>query len=453
VVVSREITRLEQSSVLLTVTVSKEDVSSQYNDLLSGYSKDLQIPGFRKGKVPREVLERKFGSSLKDEALSRIVEKSMVEVFADESFPPAEKPLAYSQPQLKETPALVLGEDLQFSFIYDVYPTVKVEAWKGFSVEIPDAGVTDEDVDRELESIRNRNSIVQDKDDDAGAEAGDVVTINYLELSESGDPLEETKREDFAFTLGSGYSMYKFDEEIKGMKRGETRDFEKIYPEDFIDKELAGRTVKLRVFMKELKSRILPELDDDLAQDVDEKFSTLEDLKADIRERFAKNLEKQLRTMALNGLLEKLMESSPAEIPESMIRMEILARWRNVVRQLNTTPDNALENLENSGAVFDEMTAEWRPDVIKALHSRLIVETLLEEQNFTVTDEEVEQEIVALSEKGRASLEELKNYYEQNENIREYLRQEIKERKLFDILLAENTVTKGKQEKYLDLVE
>jgi trigger factor len=452
VAVSKEITRLEQSSAKLTVTIGKEDVSSQYDELLAGYSKSLQMPGFRKGKVPREVLERKFGASLKEEALSRIIEKSVAEIFQDENFLPADKPLPYSQPKLQEMPALNFGEDLQFSLTYDVLPTVKVETWKGLSVEVPDAGVTDEDIDRELELIRNRNAIVQDKDDDAFAADGDVVTVSYLELSESGEPLEETKREDFAFTLGSGYNMYRFDEEIKGMKKGEARDFEKIYPEDFIDKELAGRTIKLRVSLTALKSKILPELNDDLAQDVDEKYKTLEDLKADIRERFTKNLDKRLRDLTLNSLLEKIMETAPVELPESMIRVELDARWRNMARQLQTTAEELPALMGSPDTAYEDITSKWRPDVTKALHSRLIVETLMEEQNFAVTDEEVTQEIAALAETNGMSIEEIEKYYEQD-GMQDYLKQDIKERKLFDILIAENTIVKGKQEKYLDLVQ
>jgi trigger factor len=243
--------------------------------------------------------------------------------------------------------------------------------------------------------------------------------------------------------------MYRFDEEIKGMKSGETREFDKTYPEGFIDKELAGRTVKLRVSLTALKSKILPELDDDLAQDVDEKYKTLEELKADIRERLTKHLDQRLRSLTLDSLLEKIMESSPVELPESMIRMELEVRWRNMARQLQTTPEDLLGSPDVS---YEAILDQWRPGVIKALHSRLIVETLVEEQNFAVTDEELEQEILTLAETSGSPIEEVKNYYGQGSR-REYLKQDIKERKFFELLLAENTVVKGKQEKYLDLVQ
>jgi trigger factor len=146
------------------------------------------------------------------------------------------------------------------------------------------------------------------------------------------------------------------------------------------------------------------------------------------------------------------MESAPVEIPESMIRIELDSRWRNMARQFQTTPEELLKILGVSGKSYEDITSEWRPDVIKALHSRLIVEKLMEEQNFTATDEEMEQQIATLSEESGSSVEEIKNYYEQD-TMKEYLKQDIKERKLFDLLLAENTVTKGKKEKYLDLAQ
>ncbi|GHV74948.1 trigger factor [Spirochaetia bacterium] len=450
--ISKEITRLEHSSVKLAVTVGKDDVRTQYDELLAEYSKNIQIPGFRKGKAPKNVLERKFGSALKGEALGRIVEKSIGEVFEDESFSAKDKPLPYSTPRLDEEPTLDLDADLRFSLTYDVLPDVKVAAWKGLEVEAPDVSVTDEDISRELETVRDRNAIVQDKDDGDAAVKDDVVTVDYQELTDAGEPQEATKREDFVFTLGTGYNRYKFDDDVVGMKKGETKDIVKTYSEEIADRDLAGKTIKLRVTLTALKKKILPELDDDLAQDVDEKFKTLDDLKASIRERLTKTLEKRLRDIKLNNLLEKMMEGTPVELPESMIRIEIESRWRNMARQFQTTPEELLKLLGASGKTYDNITAEWRPDVVKALHSRLIVESLIEEQGLTATDEDLTKELEKLAEETGSPLDDVKKYYEQ-EQMREYLKEEIKENKLFDLMLAENTIKKGKQEKYLDIVK
>jgi trigger factor len=442
---------MDQSRVKLAITVDNNDVRSQYDDLVSSYRKTLHIPGFRPGKVPQDVLERKLGDALKGEALGKIIENSMTELFEDDSFPKEDRPLPYSSPQLQDEPALDLGTDLNFSVIYDVLPAIHLGTWKGLELEIPDIRLTDEDINRDLDAIRDRNAVVFDKDDDALAVMGDVVTVNYAELSDTGEVLAGTAREDFVFTLGSGYNIFKFDGEIGGMKKGETKDIEKSYPDDFDDTELAGKRKKIQVTLTALKEKRLPDLDDDLAQDVDEKFTTLEDLKNDVKERLTRDLEKQLRTVKINKLLEKIMETTPVELPESMIRIELDARWRNLARRFNVAPAELDKMMAQSGQNPESVREEWRHEAIKALHSRLIVETLLEDLGFEASDEELEKEYETLAAETKVSLEEVKKYYTQ-ENMQEYLREDMKERKLYDFLFAENKFIPGPQGSYLDLV-
>jgi trigger factor len=451
VAITKEITPLEHSSIKLTVTVDKEDTRSQYDELVSDYCKSLHIPGFRPGKTPREVLERKLGDALKGDALGKIIEKSIVAVFEDEDFPQENRPLPYSNPQLQDEPSLNLEADLVFSVIYDIFPKITLGTWKGLELEIPQVRLTEEDLSRELDVIRERNAIVLDKDDDAPAVKDDVVTVNYSELSDTGEPLPGTAREDFVFTLGSGYNFFKFDDEIIGMKKDETRDIEKTYPDDFENEELAGKHKKIRVTLTALKEKKLPDLDDDLAQDVDEKFTTLEDLKTNVRERLTRNLEKSLREIKINKLLEKIMETTPVDLPESMIRLELDSRWRNLARRFNVPPAELEKTITRSGQEAETIREGWRTDVIKAIHSRLIVETLTEDLGFTVSDEELEKEYETMAGETDAPMEEIKQYYAK-ENMLEYLKEDIKERKLYDRLFAENKFTPGPMEHYLDLV-
>jgi len=449
VTVTKEITRLEKSSVKLSVTVGKDDVLSEYDALLSEYTKSIQLPGFRKGKVPRDVLIRKFADALKGEALGKIIEKSLGEIFEDENFPRGDRPLPYSTPRVEEEPKLDLEKDLQFSVIYDVLPAVKVEKWEGIEVEVPDVSVSEEDLARELEVIRDRNSIVLDKDEDAAAASGDVVTVDYSELTE-GDPVDSYDREDFSFTLGSGYNIYKFDDEITGMKKGETREFTKTYPEDFPDAGLAGKTKKLKVTLTALKEKKLPDLDDDLAQDVDEKFETLDDLKNSIRERLNKELESRLRSIKLNKILEKIMENTPVEVPESMTRMELDSRWRNLARRFNTDSNGLYKIMGNSTEQAESIIESWKPEAVKALHSRLIVETLIEELKLEASDEEVEKEIERQALESGSEPEEVRKYYEE-EMMREYLKEDIKESKFFDLLLEKSIIKAGEKVNYMEL--
>jgi trigger factor len=451
VTVNREITRLEKSNVKLVLTVPRDEVRTQYNDLLNDYGKKIQMPGFRRGKVPREVLIRKFGEALKSEALTRIMEASVSEVFQDENLGREDKPLPYSTPQIQEKPEFDLDADLTFSMVYDVLPKVTVGGWKGLEAEIPDVSIGDEDLARELEELRERNAIVLDRSDAEAARKNDVVTVNYREVGENGETLPNSERQDFVFTLGSGYNVYKFDDEIVGMKKGETREFVKTWPADEADPVLAGQTKKLSVSLTALKEKQLPVLDDDFAQDVDEKYKTLEDLKKSIREKLDRNLERRLRDLKVSRLLEKIMETSPVIIPESMIRMELESRWRNLARSFNTSVEEITAMMEKSGKTAEEIQDEWRPNAEKALHSRLIVETLMEEQKFEISAEELEKEMEKLAAESGTALEEIKKYYEQ-ENMKEYLREDIRERRLYDLLLAENTIKKGNKTKYLEFM-
>jgi trigger factor len=437
----------------MTVTIGKEDVRSEYDVVLSEYGKTVQIPGFRKGKVPRDVLIRKFGDAFNQETLGRILEKAAEEIFADEAFPAEDRPLPYSRPRIEDEPeTLNIDEDLVFSMTYDVLPRVTVGKHKDLEVEVPDAELTDEDISRELEAIRERNAIILDRDEEAPAVLNDVVTVNYTELSDSGEPVAGSERQDFVFTLGSFHNSYKFDDEITGMKKGETRDIEKTYPADFDDADLAGKTKKIRVTLSALKEKKLPDLDDDLAQDVDEKYKTLEDLKASVRDRLVKNLDRQIREISISRLLEKILETTPVDVPESMIRIELNGRWRNLARQFGVDAEELAGRMEASGNGPEPILEEWRPHAIKALQSRLIVETLIRDLAIAASEEETERELETIAQETGTPPEEVKKYYEP-ENTRELLTENIKERKLFDLLLSENTIKKGKMEKYLDLVQ
>ena len=443
--ITKELKRLEKSNVSLSVTVPKEDVRSHYNEMIGEYTKEMQLPGFRKGKVPREVLERKFGDALKDDALGRVMESALQEIFKDENLPRNERPLPYSTPELQGKPEFDLDKDLQFAVTYDVLPEVKIGQWKGLTVEYPYAEVEEKDIGKELEEIRERNAIVMDRDDSAAARNGDVVTIDYQFYEENGEKNPDMHRKDFAFTIGSGTNVYKFDDDIIGMKKGETKEFTKTFEKDHFDTALAGNSRKIQVTLTALKEKKLPELDDDLAQDVDEKFKTLDDLKNSIKDKLTKTLEYRLRERKLSELLKKIMENTPVVLPESMIKAEIEGRWRRLARYYNMNAETIAQMMSG-----EEKSKEWRDAAEKALHSRLIIETLMEEQKVEVSDNDIEEEFKSIAAANGADIEEVKKHY--NEEAVFYLKEDIREKKITDMMFAENSLKQGKKENYLDFM-
>jgi trigger factor len=451
--VSKTITRLEKSNVRLNLTVPKEDALSQYQELLKNYAKNVQIPGFRKGKVPQNVLEMKFGEALKGEALGKIIEKAIEEVFGDENLPKDERPLPYAQPRMEDEPKLDFDNDLAFSLVYDVMPSVSVGQWKGLEAEVPDVAVSDEDIARELEELRDRNAFVLDRDEAAEARLGDVATLTYCMLDDSGNALPDSGRDDFSFTLGSGQNNFDFDNDIVGMKKGETKDITKTYGTDEKNPmPHAGETRRIRVTLTALKEKKLPDLNDDLAQDVDEKFNTLDDLKNSIRERLEKSLSNRLREYKISKLLEKIIENTPVTLPESMVKAEVEGRLRSLARQYGLDAAQMAQMLAQDGGGLGDIEGKWRPSAEKALHSRLIVEKLMEDQHIEVGDEETEKEIQSImAESGMSREDVLKRYG--GDIALEYIKDDIKERKLFDMLLAENNIKTGSKKNYLDFMQ
>jgi len=451
--VSKEITRLEKSNVRLNLTVPKEDALSQYQNLLKEYAKNVQIPGFRKGKVPQNVLERKFGESLKGEALGKIIEKALEEVFGDENLPSDERPLPYAQPRMEKESKLDFDNDLVFTLVYDVMPSVSVGSWKGLEAEVPDVAISEEDIARELEEIRDRNAFVLDRDDGAETRLGDVVTINFCMLDDSGNPLPDSGRDDFTFTMGSGQNNFDFDNDIIGMKKGETKDFTKTYSKEAETPAAhGGETKKIRVTLTALKEKKLPDLNDDLAQDVDEKFNTLDDLKNSIRERLEKTLTNRLREYKISKLLEKIIENTPVTLPESMVKAEVEGRLRNLARQYGLDASKMAQLLSQGGEGLEDIEGKWRPSAEKALRSRLIVEKIMEDQHIEAGDDEIEKEIEEIAAEAGMSREDLLKRYNPD-TAREYFKDEVKERKVFDMLLAENTIKTGSKSNYLDFMQ
>jgi len=444
--VTNEITKLENSAVKLTVTIAKKDVAASYNESITKYAKNIQIPGFRKGKVPVSVLERKYGEALKAEAASDLVEKALGEVFETIE----EKPLPYAQPTMDEVPVLDVTKDLTFSVTYDIFPTVKIESLDGITIKEPVVEVGEAELNKELQQIRERNAMVLDKKDDETAAKDDIATVNYCELGDDGAELEGTQRQDFVFTIGSGQNIFKFDDDIIGMKKDETKEITKTYGDDFEDKELAGTTKKIKVTLTALKVRNLPDLDDELAQDVNEKYKTLEDMKSDIMRNMEAIRDRRINEIKSNALLEQLVEKYNFDLPKSMVQAELDHRWRMMAQQFGTTPEQLDKLVASSGQSKETMLTEWTGDAEKMLKSRIIVESLLKDRNISVTPEEIEQEMESIAEKSGVSVEEVKKHYA-DPRSKEYLIDDTKEQKLYKELFGQVTVTTGDKMAFADL--
>ena len=422
-----EFTNLEKSAVKLTVTIAKKDVQESYNSIVAKYVKSAQIPGFRKGHVPANVLERKYGDAIKADALSEIIDKSLNEIFEKET---ENRPLPYQQPVMDQVPEFDVSKDLTYTVTFDVFPKVEVKDFAGIEVKEPQVTVGDKELEDELKAIQERNAVVMDKKADETAEKDNIVTVDYKE--ENGE-----NRNGYVFTVGSADDIYKISDDVIGMKKDET-------------KEVSKDDKKIPLTVKAIKTRQLPALDDDLAQDVSEKFKTLDDLKADIKRNLEVAKTRKIAEIKSQSLLEQLVEKNAFDIPASMLAAELDGRWRMMAQQFQTSPEQLEKMIAASGQTKEAMLEQWTGDSEKMLKSRIIVDSLLRSKNISVTPEEIEAQYAKIAEDGGMTVEEVKNHYS-DPRSKEWLIEDTKEQKLYEELYKEVKVSKGDKVSFADL--
>ena len=317
-----------------------------------------------------------------------------------------------------------------------MFPKVSVKNFGGINVKEPQVAVGDKELENELKAIQERNATIEDRADGEAAQKGDIVTVDYVELDKDGAEVAGTKRDGYVFTIGDA-DAYNISDDVAGMKKGDT-------------KETNQKDKKARVTLKAVKIKKLPALDDDLAQDVSEKFKTLDDLKKDLEINMKSAADRRVREIKNNDLLTQLIEKNPFDLPQSMLDTEINARWDMMAKQFQTSPEQLEKLIAASGQSKEEMLKQWTGDSEKMLKSRIIVDELIRERNISVTPEEIEAKYKEIADQSNSTVEEVKKHYE-DPRSKEYLIDDVKEQKLYEIIYKEVKVSKGDKIEFADL--
>jgi trigger factor len=447
VIKSKKIEALDNASVKLTVSVKKDYIQEQYDGLVTEYCKTVRMDGFRKGKVPPNVLLRKYGDAILAETMEKVIRSSLEEVLQKVD----KKPITTSVPEVDTKKGLELGKDYTYSATYDTYPDIKLSEYKGQSYEELQVRVSDEDMDRELEALQEQNSIVIDKKE-ATVLNGDIVNIDYVELDEDDQEVASSEREGFVFETGSGYNLYKIDNDLVGMKTGEEKIIRKDYAEDFEFKELAGRSVRLKVKLNAVKEKQLPEINDELAQDISDKYENLEDLKTDVQSRLEEYAAQKIREHNISQILEKIAEQAKVPLPKSMVENELQDQWRRFISRLGGDEAPVLRQLEAEGRSKEQVQEDWRAGAEKKLKLQLVVNEMVKQEGIELEDKEVDERIQKEADAQNMSFEDARDMMNRN-NYLEFLKYDLKNEKLYDILLESGARKKGKKVKFLDLVQ
>ena len=452
-IADKKFERIEHSAVKLSITVSGDGTRKAYDDVLRRYLRDVQLPGFRKGKVPRELLVRKFGDNIQFQAAADIIEESMEEALKDAEPEPISRPLIENIPTLKPE------DPFDFSVTYDVFPEIVLGSYRGIRIEEPRVKITRKDEDAQLEIIRERSGVVVDKPDGT-VSANSLVTMDYVELGDEDAPVEDTLRTGYVFTLGKDDHPYDIENEIEGMQVGDEKIIEKSIEVKLEDINAAGngiaggeaddnreaeslrRTVRLKVNITAVKEWDLPDLDDELAQDVSDDLKTLEELRDKVRKDLRKRADTRIREIKIEALTEKLLEDAVIDMPESLIRSEMAESWQRLINSSGVSREDFFKSLENTQFTRESVEERWRPNLTRKAKTKLIYGHIVTEERITVNDDELNDELEKRAENYGMPTEELEESLGGG-HFRDYLRQDLEMNKLFDFLIDSASVKRG----------
>ena len=396
---SLQVEKLEKNMAKLTIEVPAEELEKAMQNAYLRAKNRITIPGFRKGKAPRKMIEQMYGkgifledaaNALIPEQYSKALEECDLEIV--------------SQPEIDVT-QIEPGKAFIFTAEVAVKPEVTLGEYKGLEVPKSETEVTDEEIEAELKKEQEKNSrtiTVEDR----GAENGDIATIDF-EGFVDGTAFEGGKGTDYPLTLGSGSFIPGFEDQLVGAKAGDHVEVNVTFPEEYQSKDLAGKAAVFQCDVKKVETKELPELDDDFAQDVSE-FDTLAEYKEDIKKNLTERKEKEARTAKENAAVDKAIENAQMEIPDAMIETQISQMLDDFSRRMQAQGLTMEQYMQFTGMTADKMREEMKPQALKRIQTRLVLEKIAETENIQPSEEEVNEEISKMAEMYKMEADKLK---------------------------------------------
>ena len=391
-------TERKGNEATIVVEIDKELMESGVNKAYMKARKSIQIPGFRKGKAPRKMVEAMYGAHV-------FYEDGLEEIFPeiyDFAVAKQEGFKAIGRPSLTD---MQISEEniVTLTLTTEVYPEVALGQYKGLEVEKAEAAVSDEQVQAELD--RMAQNVASTETVERPAQMGDTANINF-EGFDNGVPFDGGKDENFDLKLGSGQFIPGFEEQVVGMTAGEEKDLNVTFPEDY-QAELAGKAVVFHVKLNKVTVTNVPELDDEFAKDVSE-FDTLDELKADIRAKALEQAQKQIQSAFEQAAVEKAAENTQVDMPKALVEAELDTQMERFAYQLQMSGYSMEQYAQMMGGDVNTMRSAFRPAAEKQAKISVTLEKIVEAEGLAVTDEEIEEEFRSLAEQYQLEVDKVK---------------------------------------------
>ena len=404
----------------IVVEIDKELMETGINKAYTKARKSIMIPGFRKGKAPRKMIEAMYGTHVFYEDC---LEEIFPEVY-DFAVAKQEGFKAIGRPSLTD---MQISDDniVTLTITTDVYPEVTLGQYKGLEVEKTEPTVTDEQIQAELDNMAK--NVASTENVDRPAEMGDTANIDF-EGFDNGVPFDGGKGENFDLKLGSGSFVPGFEEQIVGMSAGEEKDIDITFPQDY-HKELAGKAVVFHVKVNKITVTIVPAQDDEFAKDVSE-FDTLEALKADIRAKALEKAQKQADSAFENAAVEKAAENTPVDMPNALVEKELDIQMERFGYQLQMSGYSMEQYAKMMGGDVNTMRNAFRPTAEKQAKISVTLEKIAEVENLTVTAEDIEEEFQSMAKQYEMEEDKIKEMVPMDE-----LTESLKTRKAVKLIV------------------
>lgn len=429
-------TKIENVSSIkrkISVDVPAERVADELEKAYQKIQKTAKLKGFREGKVPRNMLEQYFKSNAEKEAIESLISATYSEALEKENVNPVSRPkVDFGDFDAKA----------QFSYTaeFEIHPVVEVDGHHGLSLEKTERTINDELVDKRLKAIQQSMTQLEPADENAKLGEGLIAYVDFNGTAD-GKPFNGSKAENFLVDVGAGSLLKEFEDSILGMKKGESKKIEFVYPKDYFNKDLAGKKGTFDVNVKDLKLKRVPELNDDFAKDLGN-YKNLDEVKADLRKRMESAVEYEAKTELANQAMELLVKKHQFEVPEAVILSELKGMFESFVNQLQRQG----KKFEDSGVTTEQFIEQYKPVAENRVRGYYIVDAIATLEKIDVSDDDIEERFKTISANTGQPLPKVKEYYTNNK-LTEGLRMQILHEKAIDFVVSKAKIKSKKPKK------
>lgn len=436
---SVQVENLEKNMAKLTIEVSEDKLEEALQKVYLKQKSKISLPGFRKGKVPRNMIEKMYGAAVfYEDAANMLIQENYPAAVEESGVEIVSRPVI-------DITQIEKGKPFIFTAEVAVRPEVKLGKYMGVTVTKIDTTVTDEELEAALEKERNNNARTITVEDRAVQE-GDTAVIDF-EGFVDGVPFEGGKAENHALEIGSHSFIDNFEEQLIGKNTGDELDVNVTFPEEYHAPELAGKPAVFKVKINEIKTRELPELDDEFAQDVSE-FDTLAEYKEDVKKKLAETKETNAKKTKEDEAIKKIIDKSSMDIPDAMIDTQVENMIDEFAQRIAQQGLSFEQYLQFSGATMDKMKEQVRPEAITRIQSSLVLEQIAKDENIEVTDADIDAELEKMAAMYGMEADKIKEYMGDAEM--ESIKRDIAVQKAVELIMdnvKERAKAKSKKEK------